>query len=70
MKDDTKQNVLEIFNETKNTSFRSLEEAVEEYGMVYVFDCWLRYEGIVGYTRNILSVLDAVGFDMATEEGW
>lgn len=66
--DYTKQNVLEIFNEMKNTSFRTLEDAVEEYGMAYVFDCWLRYEGIVGHTRDILSVLDAVGYDIATEE--
>jgi len=66
----TKQNVLEIFNEVKNTAFRTLDDAVEEYGMVYVFDCWLRYEGIVGYTRDILSVLDAVGFEISTEEGW
>ena len=34
----TKQKVLEIFNEVKNTSFRSLEDAVEENGMAYVFD--------------------------------
>jgi len=66
----TKQNVLEIFNEVKNTAFRTLDDAVEEYGMAYVFDCWLRYEGIVGYTRDILSVLDAVGFEISTEEGW
>lgn len=68
--DYTKQNVLEIFNEMKNTSFRTLEDAVEEYGMAYVFDCWLRYEGIVGYTRDILSVLNAVGYDVSTEEDW
>lgn len=67
---DTKQKVLEIFNEMKNTSFRTLEDAVEEYGMAYVFDCWLRYEGIVGYTSDIFSVLNAVGFDIDMQEDW
>ena len=67
---DTKQKVLEIFNEMKNTSFRTLDDAVEEYGMAYVFDCWLRYEGIVGYTSDIFSVLNAVGFDIDMQEDW
>lgn len=46
--DNTRRNVLEIFNEVKNTQFRTLENAVEEYGMAYVFDVWLKYECIVG----------------------
>lgn len=66
--DDTKRNVLEIFNEMKNTSFRTLEDAVEEYGMAYVFDCWLRYEGIIGYTTDIFEVLNAVGYNISMEE--
>ncbi len=66
----TKQKVLEIFNEVKNTSFRSLEDAVEENGMEYVFDVWLRYEGIVGYTSDIFEVLNAVGFNISMQEDW
>ena len=42
----TKQKVLEIFNEVKNTSFRSLEDAVEENGMAKVKPfVWLEREG-------------------------
>lgn len=66
----TKQKVLEIFNEVKNTSFRSLEDAVEENGMAYVFDVWLRYDGIVGYTSDIFEVLNAVGFNISMQEDW
>lgn len=66
----TERNILEIVNEVKNQQFRSLEDAVEEYGMVKVFDIWLRYEGISGYTTDILSVLDALGVDVSTEEVW
>lgn len=66
----TERKILEIVNEVKNQQFRSLEDAIEEYGMVHVFDIWLRYEGIAGYTRDILTVLDAIGFDMSCEEGW
>ena len=66
----TKQKVLEIFNEVKNTSFRNLEDAVEENGMAYVFDVWLRYEGIVGYTSDIFEVLNAVGFNISMQEDW
>ena len=67
--DATKENVLKIFNEVKNKNYRTLEDAVEEYGAAYVFDEWLRYEGIVGYTRDILAVLDAVGM-LDFEEEW
>ena len=58
--ENTARNVLEAFNETKNTNFRTLNDACEEYGAEYVFDTWLRYEGIVGCTRDILAVLHAV----------
>ena len=58
--ENTARNVLDVFNEVKNTSFRTLDDACEEYGEVYVFDTWLRYEGIVGCTRDILAVLEAV----------
>lgn len=64
------RNVLEIVNEVKNQQFRTLDEAVEEYGVVKVFDIWLRSKGIAGYTGDILSVLDALGVDVSTEEGW
>ena len=59
--DNAKQKVLEAFNEMKNTQFRTMDDAIEEYGAAYVFDCWLRHEGIIGYTRDILTVLDALG---------
>jgi hypothetical protein len=38
--------------------------------MAYVFDVWLRYEGIVGYTSDIFEVLRAVGFNIDMQEDW
>lgn len=67
--DNAKQNVLEAFNEMKNTQFRTIDDACEEYGAACVFDCWLRHEGIIGYTRDILTVLDALEM-LDFEEDW
>lgn len=67
--ENTARNVLEAFNEMKNTSFRTLNDACEEYGAEFVFDTWLRYEGIVGSTRDILAVLHAVHL-LKHEEVW
>ena len=69
MEDNTRQKVLETFNEVKNTHFTDLKDAVEEYGAAYVFDVWLRYIGIVGYTREILAVLSTLGM-LDYEEKW
>lgn len=58
--DNVERNLLEVFNEMKNEDFNSLSAAIEEYGAVYVFDTWLRHEGVVNRTRDILMVLGAV----------
>lgn len=67
--DNAKQKVLEAFNEMKNTQYRTIEDACEEYGAAYVFDCWLRHDGIIGHTRDILTVLDALEM-LEFEEDW
>ena len=67
--ENTARNVLDVFNEVKNTDFRTLNDACEEYGAEYIFDTWLRHEGIVGFTRDILAVLTAVRL-MKHEEVW
>ena len=64
-----KENVLKAINYQKNKNFRTLGDAIEEYGAAYIFDEWLRYEGIIGYTRDILAVLNAVGM-LEYEEEW
>lgn len=68
--DTVEKKVLDVVNEVKNEQFRTLDDAVEEYGMVKVLDIWLRYEGISGYTTDILAVMDAIGWDVSVEEGW
>ena len=42
--------IVEAFNETYNCDYKS-------YPVTEILDVWLRYEGIVGYTRDIIDLL-------------
>ena len=46
------------FNEMNNTSYSSVEEIQEMYSKAEIFQSWLEYEGIYGYTAKILHVLE------------
>ncbi len=52
-----REKILEAFNETYGNRFRSFEEIRNEYDVTEILDTWLRYEGIVGYTRDIIDLL-------------
>ena len=60
--------ILRAVNADRKSDHADIGSAVEEYGMVYVLDCWLKYEGIVGYTSEILAAMEAIGFDVSYEE--
>lgn len=49
--------IIEAFNETFDRSFKSFEDIRREYDVTEILDTWLRYEGIIGYTRNIIDLL-------------
>ena len=51
-------NLINAFNEMNNTSYSSLEEIQEMYSKSEIFQSWLEYEGIYGYTTKILHVLE------------
>lgn len=52
-----REKVVEAFNETYGKRFKSFEEIRKEYDVAEILDTWLRYEGIVGYTRDIIDLL-------------
>ncbi|MGN0574643.1 MAG: hypothetical protein ACI4J2_01315 [Ruminococcus sp.] len=49
--------IIEAFNETFDRNFKSFEDIRREYDVTEILDTWLRYEGIIGYTRNIIDLL-------------
>ncbi len=49
--------IIEAFNETHGKRYKSFEEIKNEYLVTDILDTWLRYEGIIGYTRNIIDLL-------------
>ena len=49
--------IVEAFNETYNCNYKSFEQIKKEYPVTEILDVWLRYEGIVGYTRDIIDLL-------------
>lgn len=53
------EKILEAFNETYNGGFKSFEEIKKGYDTTEILDTWLEYEGIVGYTRDIIDLLGA-----------
>lgn len=65
---DVKNEILTAVEWEHKIHYDTVEEAVEEYGMVDVFDCWMKKEGLVGYTADILNVLSVCGFDISIDE--
>ena len=49
-----REKIIEAFNETYGNRYKSFEEIKSEYEVTEILDTWLRYEGIVGYTRDII----------------
>ena len=52
-----REKIIEAFNETYGNRYKSFEEIKSEYEVTEILDTWLRYEGIIGYTRNIIDLL-------------
>ncbi|MCM1008759.1 MAG: hypothetical protein NC485_12730 [Ruminococcus flavefaciens] len=55
------ESILEAFNETYDSDCTDFEIIKEEFSTDEILDTWLRYEGIVGYTRNIIDLLGECG---------
>ncbi|MDO5125365.1 MAG: hypothetical protein Q4D35_03200 [Ruminococcus sp.] len=65
---DKKKEILKYVEWEHGIHYDSVEEAVEEYGMIDVFDCWMKGEGLIGYTSEILAVMSECGFNVNVEE--
>lgn len=51
------EKIVEAFNETYDENYKSFEEIENKYEVTEILDTWLRYEGIIGYARNIIDLL-------------
>lgn len=51
-------NIVQSFNEMNSTNYSNLEEIQKIYSKAGIFQSWLEYEGIYGYTAKILHVLE------------
>lgn len=50
--------LLEALEEMESVDFNSLDEALKQYSKKEIFDIWLKYEGISGYTSAIYNVIN------------
>lgn len=55
------QEIIKAFNETYDSDCTDFEIIKAEFSTDEILDTWLRYEGIVGYTRNIIDLLGECG---------
>lgn len=51
------ESIHEAFNETFGYDYESFDEIKAKHTTVEILQTWLEYEGIVGYTRNIIDLL-------------
>lgn len=56
-----REKIVEAFNETYDSDCDDFEIIKEEFSTEEILDTWLRYEGIIGYTRNIIDLLGECG---------
>ena len=63
------EKLLEAFNEMNNTNYHHLSSTKDfGYSPKEVLEVYLNYEGIFGYTSNILSAIDIINNIFETEE--
>ncbi len=55
------EQILDAFNEVYKADYKAFEEIQRDYSVDEILDVWLRYEGIVGYTRDIIDLLGECG---------
>lgn len=60
--------ILEALKEETGEEPGTIEKALERHYRRELLDIWLRYEGLIGYTGEILRVMEALGYDIDTEE--
>ncbi len=56
-----REKIVEAFNEMYDSDCNDFEIIKEEFSTEEILDTWLRYEGFIGYTRNIIDLLGECG---------
>lgn len=56
-----REKIVEAFNEMHGNRFKNFEEIRKIYDITEILDTWLKYEGIIGYTRDIIDLLGECG---------
>lgn len=51
------EKIIEAFNETYGSNCKSFECIKESFTVQEILDTWLKYEGIIGYTQDIIDLL-------------
>ena len=55
------EEIIEAFNETYRDNYEGFEEIKKRYSATEILQTWLEYEGIIGYTRDIIDLLKECG---------
>lgn len=53
--------IVEAFNELYNCHCKDFTEIKKECSTAEILDTWLRYEGVIGYTSQIVDLLGECG---------
>ena len=61
------QAVLSAVREMTGAPIQNMENALEQFSRRELLDIWLRYEGVTGYTQQILTVMEVLGYDIDPE---
>ena len=61
------QAVLTAVREMTGAPIQTMEQALEQFSRRELLDIWLRYEGVTGYTQQILNVMGVLGYDIDPE---
>ena len=59
--------ILEALKEETGEEPGTIEKALEQHYRRELLDIWLRYEGLIGYTQQILNVMEVLGYDIDPE---
>lgn len=62
-----REQLIEIFNYMNETNYTTIEEIKQRYTEFEILDSWLAYEGIRGFTNNVLEILKMIRFGERTE---
>ena len=56
--------ILYALRESENEDCSTIAQALKSHSRRELLDIWLHYEGIFGYTDQILNVMEAVGVEV------